>query len=356
MLARLHLQNFTVFADADFQFSEGLNVLVGTNGTGKSHVLKAGYAVMSLSSSKLQRVDPITVAGALTETLQAVFLPGGLVNLVRDQAEKATANIWAEFDGHKSFEARIMPHQDMEDRLETRVASVQLNPFNLPLTRYGLFIPAKEILSFFNGFRSLYTVREVSFDSTYYDLAIRLGLLPLREIGKAIEVPLQVLQQVMGGSISIENEQVHFVPTGSKKQLPITLYAEGLRKFATLWQLLRNGSLTPETTLFWDEPEANLNPQLLRKLARVLATLARAGFQIILATHSMFLLKELHILSREKDVAKLPIRYFGLNADKPGDPVTVTTEDDFEVLPDIVALDEELEQSGTFLDVLNAND
>ena len=45
MLKRLHLQNFTVFADADFEFGEGLNVLVGTNGTGKSHVLKLGYAI-----------------------------------------------------------------------------------------------------------------------------------------------------------------------------------------------------------------------------------------------------------------------------------------------------------------------
>ena len=45
MLQRLHLRNFTVFEDADFAFGPGLNVLVGTNGMGKSHVLKVGYAV-----------------------------------------------------------------------------------------------------------------------------------------------------------------------------------------------------------------------------------------------------------------------------------------------------------------------
>ena len=44
MLNRLHVQNFTVFADATFEFSPGLNVIVGTNGTGKSHVLKLAYA------------------------------------------------------------------------------------------------------------------------------------------------------------------------------------------------------------------------------------------------------------------------------------------------------------------------
>ncbi len=36
MLIRLHLQNFTVFADATFDVSPSLNVLVGTNGTGKT--------------------------------------------------------------------------------------------------------------------------------------------------------------------------------------------------------------------------------------------------------------------------------------------------------------------------------
>ena len=46
MLKRLHLRNFTVFEDADFEFGPGLNVLVGANGTGKSHVLKVGYTLL----------------------------------------------------------------------------------------------------------------------------------------------------------------------------------------------------------------------------------------------------------------------------------------------------------------------
>ncbi len=161
----------------------------------------------------------------------------------------------------------------------------------------------------------------------------------------------------MGGTVLLQGQRFFFQPEGKRYSRPINLYAEGLRKFGILWQLLRNGSLTSETTLFWDEPEANLNPALLRKLARVLAALARNGFQIILATHSLFLLKELHILHTEyrKDAQPLPIRYFGLNADKPGDPVRVTTVDDFEVLPDIVALDEELHQTVGFQRAMDAN-
>ena len=43
MLKRFYIQDFTVFADADFEPEP--NVTVGTNGIEKSHVLKLGYAV-----------------------------------------------------------------------------------------------------------------------------------------------------------------------------------------------------------------------------------------------------------------------------------------------------------------------
>ena len=43
MLKTLKIKNFTVFGDVAFEFSPGLNVIVGENGTGKTHVLKLGY-------------------------------------------------------------------------------------------------------------------------------------------------------------------------------------------------------------------------------------------------------------------------------------------------------------------------
>ena len=120
-----------------------------------------------------------------------------------------------------------------------------------------------------------------------------------------------------------------------------------------LAQLLANGSLTPDTTLFWDEPEANLNPALLRQLAALLVQLAAQGFQIILATHSLFLLKEFHILSKNNPAAQ--VRYFGLSA-KAGEATQVVMQDDFELLPDIVALDAELAQADILEEIFTRED
>ena len=133
----------------------------------------------------------------------------------------------------------------------------------------------------------------------------------------------------------------------------MNLLAEGLRKFGTLQRLLSSGSLTVKSTLFWDEPEANLNPALLRQLSALLVQLAAQGFQIILATHSLFLLKEFHILAQQEPKAR--VRYFGLSA-APGEATRVATADNLELLPDIVALDAELAQSDRFLRVLNQED
>lgn len=124
----------------------------------------------------------------------------------------------------------------------------------------------------------------------------------------------------------------------------MNLVAEGMRKFATLYKLLANGTLTPETTLFWDEPEANLNPALLKDMASILTELAQAGFQVILATHSLFLMRELHILAQLK---KKPVRYFGLYAGEDG-AVQVERQDDLMQLQHLVALDAELAQTFDF--------
>jgi DNA repair ATPase RecN len=54
MLTRLVLKNLTVFSEADFVFEPGLNVVVGENGTGKSHLLKAADTVAADQSGLSQ--------------------------------------------------------------------------------------------------------------------------------------------------------------------------------------------------------------------------------------------------------------------------------------------------------------
>ena len=46
MLKSLSLKNFTVFKNTELLFTPGINVLIGVNATGKTHAMKAAYALL----------------------------------------------------------------------------------------------------------------------------------------------------------------------------------------------------------------------------------------------------------------------------------------------------------------------
>src|SRR5690606_2535492 len=63
--------------------------------------------------------------------------------------------------------------------------------------------------------------------------------------------------------------------------------------------LLENHELDPGKSgiLLWDEPEANLNPKLMKLVVEMLLELARNGQQIVVATHDYVLLKWFDLLA-----------------------------------------------------------
>ncbi len=356
MLKRLHVKNFTVFEEADFEFGPGLNVLVGANGTGKSHLLKIGYAVESIaevSKGKSWATDEfkgLSWGVGVQNALVNLFLPKQLHDLIRRNAPDEKSTITAAFGTDASgneakLDFSILYNEDTKassgiDGVPQKLAG----DFAAPV-----LLPAKEILSFYRGFGSILRKYDMQFDRTYLNLWDALGLPLLRNPPAIVK---DLLEPAMQGRIVLEGGEFYFYPRNGER-LAINMAAEGIRKLGMLAVLLENGSLTPNTTLFWDEPEANLNPQLIKKLAEILVLLARQGFQIILATHSLFLLKELHILAQN---APTHLKYFSLTGGAAGEPTTVETADELPLLPGIVALDAEMDQADEFLDALNRYD
>jgi predicted ATP-dependent endonuclease of OLD family len=50
-IAGLNLKNFTCFSDLDVDFSTGINLFIGENGSGKTHLLKILFAHQGLGYS-----------------------------------------------------------------------------------------------------------------------------------------------------------------------------------------------------------------------------------------------------------------------------------------------------------------
>lgn len=94
------------------------------------------------------------------------------------------------------------------------------------------------------------------------------------------------------------------------------LVAEGLRKLASILYLILNGEINEKTILFWDEPESNLNPALIKIVAKFILTLEQCGLQIFIATHDYLLTHTLSLHSEYKEHTKAFVKFFSLNKEE----------------------------------------
>jgi hypothetical protein len=105
-------------------------------------------------------------------------------------------------------------------------------------------------------------------------------------------------------------------------------------------------ALLDQCYLFWDEPEANLNPHLIKQVARTLVELSAHSIQKFIATRSLFRLRELEIVLADPAWSTVDTRFFGLHARDDG--VTVEQGSSLDDIGDITSLEESLQQSDRY--------
>jgi len=351
MIEKLLLRKFTVFDDFEIEFGRGINVLLGENGTGKTHLLKAAYAMCAGNNSYVDRifdVDTERIGSELTTKLISLFLP------LDDKLGKLRS-YGVGSDGSAELEAHFVPKgRKLRVSFHTNSQNVSVQE-NVEYERYSYkpaFIPTKEVLSFMKGFTSLYQLRQLSFDQTYHDLIVALELPEvrpehLRDKSKWIIEEIQKLCEgkfIFHGSGKVTFKSPH-------GELSVNAMAEGFRKIGIISRMLETGVIQPGVSgpLFWDEPEANLNPKMLRWLVTVLLELSRIGQQVILATHDYVLLKWFDLLSEEAKEDQ--VRYHAVYHGPDGKISVESTENYLAINPNAIAdtygnlYDEEIKRS-----------
>ena len=346
MLKSMYLMNFTVFPDALFSFGKNLNVFIGENGSGKSHVLKAAYAAIAAGAARpkngsADKPGKAQLQSALSDKLLGVFRPDSLGNLVLRQIGHGKCLLNCVFRPERlSLGFSFSPGAKTEVEVET-----------MPRARgekLPVFLPTRELLTIYPGFVSLYETTHLPFEETWRDTCILLGAPLMRgQRQKDIKKLLAPLEEAMGGSVVLDKSGRFYLQLASGN-MEMHLMAEGLRKLATLARLIATGALLDKGYLFWDEPEANLNPRIMKTIVRAILQLAKNGIQVFIATHSLFLLRELHIL-QQREFQKLDTRCFGLHIGQNG-LVEVQQGNTMDDIGDIASLDEELMQSERYLD------
>lgn len=340
------IENFTVFGKQEIKFCSGVNVLIGANGTGKSHLLKLLYAMVQAVPGRAKAEFNDGDTFRLYELLNGVFKPEvGIVSLIRSDDRKTPAVFHLESDrGHHYAELRRNINVVINEVLSIRGSQPSPNPIMLGGSKpsdeaAGLFVPPNEVLAIYPGFVASYEKRELAFDQTYYDICKALAAAPLKNKNVLLTRLVRGFEEVLQGKVVQKGDRFYVQNNKTEKTLEAHLLAEGHRKIATIVHLINNGSIEKGTILFWDEPEANLNPRLIKHVALFLRELAKAGVQVFIATHDYLLTGELSLAAEYKTTPKVPIRFFALDRQNDA-PVSIESGDTLADLSHNPILDE----------------
>lgn len=175
MLRSLQLTNFTAFEDATFTFGKHLNVIIGENGLGKTHILKAAYCVLAVSARGAKESVTFVptktyLQPAIANKLRGVYRPDEIGRLARRQAGRNRSEVACSFSDSSydlafSFNTASRSEVTIEKTPSAWAEDVPV------------YLPTRELLTIYPDFVSLYETTHLQFEETWRDTAILLGAL-----------------------------------------------------------------------------------------------------------------------------------------------------------------------------------
>lgn len=300
----LEIDHILVFQKLSLSFGDEVNVLIGENGLGKTSILKMIYcAVQATMDGQLP----------VKRHLKNYFLNKNIddTEFVNKHDGNNTGSFKVSNGKYEYFERYstpdFKPEITYDEKSETLNINVDIRSSSnqewLDLNIPSVYIPATEMLSHANGFLVLNQKYNMPFDATQVDIVVNASLPEAKKVPEFMDDILAQISKAIDGTVVQENDTFYVVKNNGRK-VEFSLEAEGLRKLGLLWKLIRNGLLEPGSVLLWDEPEANLNPELYDLVADILLTLAQNGVQIFVATHSYNFAKYLEIRRKQKETVQ----------------------------------------------------
>lgn len=277
MISTLKLKNFTAFKEISLDFSSGINVLIGQNSTGKTHIMKLLYASCYASQAQPRLT--------LEQKLNNVFLPNSIGRLVNRGVGRRKAEVHVTTEDNHELNFEITTLGKFVGHTQKWVRDNYISP---------VYIPVKDMLANAPGFRSLYASKHVSFEEIYSDI-IDLAFMPIPKGKPSKERAklMNILRKQLDGRVVSDKETFYLKNKYGVLEFP--LLAEGFRKLGLLYLLIQNETLRQGSVVFWDEPEANLNPGLSLCVAEMLLALQAMGVQVFVTTHDYSFIKNLSL-------------------------------------------------------------
>jgi len=292
-IKRVEIKDFLVFkGDFAADFCEGVNVIIGGNGTGKTTLMKALFYGADRFSIPKKYPKPLQCYYGISEDIS-------IHNYEESEIAKQDFGIIKLTVGKEVFEYTFSLFK------QPNTSETTLNP---------VYIPEKDILEHANGLLPFIEQRSTGFTPIYKDVLVRAQDIPIKEQTEIQKEIGEMITDIIGGHIEwVHGEGAFYTIRTNGTRIPFAAEASGFKKFGFLGLLVVSGQLNPGSVLFWDEPENSLNPKYVPILVEILHKLAQNKVQIFIATHSDFLCKWFELKTSNSSDDK--IKFFSLYKD-----------------------------------------
>lgn len=354
MIRKLVVEGLTVFPHkAAFDFVPGVNIIVGGNDSGKSHLMKLCYAISRWGEKSQRREFPETWAEErrLARCLLNTFGTRELSALISRYSTTRETLVHASLTGEKAPLGSAELGFSFRAEGEENVLNISTMPQRF-LQENALYLPPREVLSLFPCYLQVGKHYPDLLDAAAHDLCQALEdepthpPEPLRRVQRLIALLLRGQLQRRGSRFVLRR--------GSDDTLDQNLVAEGFKRLGTISLLIANGALRPGSTLYWDEPEMNINAAHLPLLCGIMLGLCEAGLQLVVTTHSLFLLRELVIRLGEPSRSELTRRFIGLQPPEDNfGAARVSAGNTLDDISPLASLEAEMDQADRYLRMPN---
>lgn len=286
-IEKIIVENFTVFKKIEIDFCNGINIFIGENGNGKTHLLKLLYAFCKYrnefkSSASLEKTN------ALFLNLVSCFQDSKLEELVRFNADISGNSIPIAITYKANGTECVFKYLD-----NICECDYQGGTEYIPC----VYIPAKEMLTHARLEKD-FMERNLPFDITLIDILNKAGVSTVKGLPDEMQDILDRIAQIIGGVVVYKNDR-YYIDKGNNVLIEFAVEAEGFKKLGLIYRLIETGYLKKGGVLIWDEPESNLSPKLIPILADIIFALERVGVQMFFATHDYNFMKYFSIKRKE---------------------------------------------------------
>jgi AAA15 family ATPase/GTPase len=271
-ICKLTLKNIRCFKKAEIKFSEGINIIVGPNNTGKSTILKSAFL--------LQNKDELLPSD------KRLGKPSGIIKLsLHDEAQK-----YYQIESPFDFQVEFVKNGRKETIIDKgkiikspRIAETEPNNFIYP------YLSKRKVVSFQEIIKDEFTTKVTG---TLQFLYPKIDRISNPQFLPAYDDYINACDEILGFPVtctaSTAGKKAAYI-VKNIEHIPIDVMGDGI---VNLLGLIVDLCIAENKLFLIEEPENDVHPQALKSLLKLITKKSKNN-QFLITTHSNIVTKYL---------------------------------------------------------------